>query len=193
MGLTFFITNIFLGVGLAMDAFSVSVANGLNEPQMRRRKIGLIALVFGGFQGAMPMIGWVCVHYFVKYFNQFEKYVPYIAFILLLYIGGKMIWESVRGKAAEDENSEKLGWGDLIVQGIATSIDALSVGFTIEQYSAGAAFVASAIIAAVTLVICVGGVYIGREFGNKFSKHAQILGGLILIGIGIEILVSNLI
>jgi putative Mn2+ efflux pump MntP len=193
MGLTFFITNIFLGVGLAMDAFSVSVANGLNEPQMRRRKIGLIALVFGGFQGAMPMIGWVCVHYFVKYFNQFEKYVPYIAFILLLYIGGKMIWESVRGKAADDENSEKLGWGDLIVQGIATSIDALSVGFTIEQYSAGAAFVASAIIAAVTLVICVGGVYIGREFGNKFSKHAQILGGLILIGIGIEILVSNLI
>ena len=193
MGLAFFLNSIFLGVGLAMDAFSVSVANGLNEPKMRRRKIGLIALVFGGFQGAMPMIGWVCVHYFVKYFNQFEKYVPYIAFILLLYIGGKMIWESVRGKAAEDENSEKLGWGDLIVQGIATSIDALSVGFTIEQYSAGAAFVASAIIAAVTLVICVGGVYIGREFGNKFSKHAQILGGLILIGIGIEILVSNLI
>ena len=193
MGLAFFLNSIFLGVGLAMDAFSVSVANGLNEPKMRRRKIGLIALVFGGFQGAMPMIGWVCVHYFVKYFNQFEKYVPYIAFILLLYIGGKMIWDSVRGKAAEDENSEKLGWGDLIVQGIATSIDALSVGFTIEQYSAGAAFVASAIIAAVTLVICVGGVYIGREFGNKFSKHAQILGGLILIGIGIEILVSNLI
>lgn len=194
MGLTFFLNSIFLGVGLAMDAFSVSVANGLNEPKMRKRKIGLIALVFGGFQGAMPMLGWVCVHYFIKYFNQFEKFVPYIGFALLLYIGGKMIWESVRSKGEEDDKkSEKLGWGDLIVQGVATSIDALSVGFTIEQYSAGAAFVASVIIAAVTLVICVGGVYIGREFGNKFSKRAQILGGLILIGIGIEILLSHLI
>lgn len=193
MGLSFFLNSIFLGVGLAMDAFSVSVANGLNEPQMRRRKILLIALIFGGFQGAMPMLGWVCVHNFVKYFNQFEKYVPFVAFALLLYIGGKMIWESVRSRGGEEEKSEKLGWGDLIVQGVATSIDALSVGFTIEQYSAGAAAVASVIIAAVTLVICVGGVYIGREFGNKFSKHAQILGGLILIGIGLEILISHLI
>ncbi len=192
MNIGFILNSIFLGVGLAMDAFSVSVANGLNDPKMRRRRIAVIALVFAGFQAAMPMLGWVCVHNFVKYFNQFERFVPYIAFLLLLYIGGKMIVESIRGKDEEDgQNAEKLGWGDLIVQGVATSIDALSVGFTIEQYSAGMALVASAIIGAVTLVICVGGVYIGREFGNKFSKHAQILGGLILIGIGLEILISH--
>lgn len=194
MGLGFFVNSIFLGVGLAMDAFSVSVANGLNEPQMRRRKVVLISAVFAAFQFLMPLIGWVCVHSFVSYFTQFEGLVPYIGFALLLYIGGKMVWQSVRERALPaEERAEHLGWGDLALQGIATSIDALSVGFTIEQYSAGMAFAASAIIGAVTLVICVGGVYIGRVFGSRLSRYAQILGGLILIGIGLEILISHLI
>ena len=189
----FFFNSVLLGVGLAMDAFSVSMANGLNEPKMKSCRISLIAGCYGFFQFAMPMIGWICVHTIVVYFQKFEKFIPWIALILLLYIGGKMLIEGIKGDDDENSDTEKrLGFGTLIVQGIATSIDALSVGFTIADYGVLMAVAASVIIAVVTFGICIGGLIIGKTVGNKISNKATILGGVILIGIGIEIWVRGI-
>ena len=141
----------------------------------------------------MPMIGWICVHTIVVYFQKFEKFIPWIALILLLYIGGKMLIEGIKGDDDENSDTEKrLGFGTLIVQGIATSIDALSVGFTIADYGALMAVAASVIIAVVTFGICIGGLIIGKTVGNIISNKATILGGVILIGIGIEIWVRGI-
>lgn len=187
----FFVNSIFLGIGLAMDAFSVSMANGLNEPKMKVGRMSLIAGCYGFFQFAMPMIGWICVHTIVVYFQKFEKFIPWIALILLLYIGGKMLIEGIKGEDEEDDSDKRLSFGTLIIQGIATSIDALSVGFTIADYGVLMAFVASVIIAVVTFFICIGGLKIGKTVGTKLSNKAAILGGVILIGIGIEIFVKG--
>ena len=136
------------------------------------------------------MIGWVCVHTVVQYFRSFEKWIPWIALILLLYIGGSMIFESVRGEE-ETEGVKRLGFGTLILQGIATSIDALSVGFTISDYGLVKAFVCGILIAVVTFGICIAGLTIGKKFGTKLAGKAGILGGMILIGIGLEIFVKG--
>lgn len=188
----FFLNSILLGIGLAMDAFSVSLTNGLNEPKMKLPRMSFVAGVYAFFQFAMPMIGWICVHTVVNLFSSLQKFIPWIALILLLYIGGKMLFESIFHK---DENSseetKKLTFGILIIQGIATSIDALSVGFTIENYGAIMALVASIIIAVVTFGICIVGLTIGKKVGTKLSNKAGILGGIILIGIGIEIFVKG--
>lgn len=183
----FFINSVLLGVGLAMDAFSVSMANGLKEPQMKAGRMSLIAGVYAFFQFAMPMIGWICVHTVVVYFQAFEKFIPWIALVLLLFIGGKMLIESIKGGDEEDDSPKQLSFGVLIVQGIATAIDALSVGFTIAEYDWVMAVVASLIIAIVTFVICIGGLVIGKKVGTKLNNKAAILGGVILILIGIEI------
>ncbi|MCD8049413.1 MAG: manganese efflux pump MntP family protein [Clostridia bacterium] len=188
--LAFILKNILLGVGLAMDAFSVSLANGLNEPCMRKRKMCLIAGTFAFFQAFMPMAGWVCVHTIVQYFTAFSKFIPYIAFVLLAYIGGKMLLDAFHGD--DDKIKPGVGFAALFVQGIATSIDALSVGFTIAEYNWLSALVASLIIAAVTFVVCTIGLVIGKKFGTSLSGKAQILGGVILILIGIEILVKGI-
>lgn len=188
----FFFNSILLGVGLAMDAFSVSLANGLHEPQMGARKMCGIAGVFGFFQAAMPMIGWICVHTIVQYFQVFEKFIPWIALFLLCYIGGSMLVESFNHKDDEEESVRKMGVITLLVQGIATSIDALSVGFTIVDYNWGMAFVCSILIAVVTFIICMIGIDIGKKFGTKFSNKAEILGGVILIVIGIEIFIKGI-
>jgi len=134
MNLTFnfFFTSIMLGVGLAMDAFSVSLANGLNEPNMRRSKIAGVAGVFAAFQAIMPLTGWICVHTIVQYFGMFEKFIPWIALSLLGFIGGKMLYDGVKG-GDEEEEKPGVGFAALMVQGVATSIDALSVGFTIAE------------------------------------------------------------
>ncbi|MBO7583129.1 MAG: manganese efflux pump [Treponema sp.] len=192
----FFINSILLGVGLAMDAFSVSLANGLEEPNMKKRRMCFMAGIYAFFQFAMPMIGWLCVHTIVGYFEKFELFVPWIALILLLYIGGKMIWEALREskEAGEDAVEERvvLTFATLILQGLATSIDALSVGFTIADYGLLMAFVASMIIATVTFIICMIGLLIGKKAGQHLSSKATILGGIILILIGIEIFVKGL-
>ena len=189
---TFFFNSLLLGVGLAMDAFSVSLANGLHEPQMRRRRMCGMAAVFAVFQALMPLIGWLCVHTIVQYFRSFEKLIPWIALVLLCFIGGKMLLEGLRGEEAEAEVGG-VGVAALLLQGVATSIDALSVGFTIAEYDLKMALVCAAIIAAVTFVICLGGIAIGKKFGTKLAGKAGIFGGVILIGIGIEIFVSGLI
>ncbi len=191
LGLSFFVNSFFLGVGLAMDAFSVSLANGLNEPFMKRKKMTLVAGTFAFFQAAMPLLGWFCVHSLLCYFKVFEKFVPWIALCLLCFIGGKMLIDGIWNKDC-DECIVKLTPLSLLVQGIATSIDALSVGFTIAEYSFWGAFTSALIIAAVTFVICYAGLMIGKKFGTKLSNKAQLLGGAILIFIGIEIFVTNL-
>lgn len=189
---TFFINSILLGVGLAMDAFSVSLANGLNEPKMKFGRMSLIAGTYAFFQFLMPVIGWVCVHTVVVYFNKFQKFIPWIALILLLYIGGKMLIEGIKGGDESETKETHLAFSTLIVQGIATSIDALSVGFTISEYSVVEALIASVIIAVTTYGICMAGLLIGKKVGTKLSNKAAILGGVILIGIGIEIFVKGI-
>ena len=179
--------SIALGVALAMDAFSVSMANGLNDPGMEKKKMCVIAGTFAGFQFAMPMIGWFCVTTIKEIFAMFEKFIPWIALLLLLFIGGKMLLDGIRGGDDGEESSGELGVKLLIVQGIATSIDALSTGFTTSAYSAFQAFISALIIAVVTFVICIAGVKIGKKFGVKLAGKAQILGGVILILIGLKI------
>lgn len=190
MGFSFFFKSILLGVGLAMDAFSVSCANGLREPHMRAGRMCQVAGVYAGFQFAMPMIGWFCVHQLVSYFRAFQRLIPWIALILLCYIGGKMLLEAKSAEAEKRE--EEISSGMLLVQGIATSIDALSTGFTISDYGAAAAFFCCLIIAAVTQVICMAGLQLGKRVGMRLASKASVLGGVILIAIGIEIFVTGI-
>ena len=159
----FFVFNsILLGVGLAMDAFSVSMANGLHDPQMSRRRGVQIAGTFAIFQAVMPMTGWVCVHTIVELFSSFEMFIPWIALILLGYIGGKMLIEGIKGEEAEE--AAELSAGALFMQGVAI----------------------------VTFFICEAGLAIGKKFGTKLSGKASVLGGVILIGIGLEIFISGM-
>ena len=189
--LLFFFNSVLLGIGLAMDAFSVSLANGLNEPEMKRKRMCGIAGVFAGFQALMPMIGWICVHTIMRVFESFEKLVPWIALILLCYIGGKMLLEGIRHKDEKKDICE-VTLSALLVQGVATSIDALSVGFTIANYNCGMALNCAFIIAIITFIICMAGLAIGKKLGTELSNKAAILGGVILIIIGLEIFISNI-
>lgn len=188
--LFFFLNSVLLGVGLAMDAFSVSLANGLHEPDMDRRRMCTIAGVFAVFQAAMPMFGWICVHTLLQYFTVFSKFIPWIALLLLVFIGGKMVVDGMKKESMETE-TPKVGMAALLLQGVATSIDALSVGFTIAEYGFVMALVCALIIAGVTFVICVAGLHIGKKFGTKFSNKAATFGGTILIIIGIEIFATG--
>ncbi len=176
-----------------MDAFSVSLANGLNEPNMKKSKTLGIAGVFALFQAIMPMIGWVCVHTIVQYFHSFEAFIPWIALLLLGFIGGKMLYEGLQKRSAEEETPQKqVGFVALLVQGVATSIDALSVGFTIAEYDIVAALVAVLLIAAVTFGICLVGLFLGKKFGTKLADKASVFGGAILIFIGVEIFLTGI-
>ena len=190
LGFVFFFESILLGVGLAMDAFSVSLANGLNEPHMQTGKVCGIAGMFAFFQALMPMIGWICIHTVVQYFQSFEKLIPWIALALLGFIGGKMLYEGI-AKKDEDEVPPRVALWGLVVQGVATSIDALSVGFTISDYNLTSALFAALIIALVTFIICLCGVLIGRRVGTKLAGKAGIFGGVILIAIGLEIFITS--
>lgn len=188
----FILQSLLLGVGLAMDAFSVSLANGLNEPNMSSGRTCGIAGVFAFFQALMPMLGWVCVTFAVSHFQKIQPFIPWAALILLLFIGGKMLYEGIKNRENMEEKPA-VGFGALLVQGVATSIDALSVGFTIAEYDLIHALVCALIIAAVTFVICMIGLFLGKKVGTRLAWKASVLGGVILIGIGIEIFVSGLI
>ena len=193
MNLAFFVENFLLGVGLAMDAFSVSLVNGMSEPYMKKKKVITIALTFALFQAAMPLTGWLCVHTIVDKFEAFRPFIPWIAFLLLLYIGGGMLKDGIKGEESSGECKQKIGFTALVIQGIATSIDALSVGFTLATYNAFLALTAAFVIATVTFVICFAGVVIGKRFGTYLSNKSLILGGSILLFIGVEILIKGII
>lgn len=186
----FFFNSVLLGVGLAMDAFSVSLANGLNEPKMKSHRQCFIAGTFAFFQFIMPIVGYFCVHTVSNLFSAFQKFIPWIAFVLLGFIGIKMLFEGIKSKNEEAPRSA-VSFGALMLQGVATSIDALSVGFTISYYTPLGAFLSCLIIAAVTFIICISGLTLGRKFGTKLSSKASVLGGVILIFIGLEILITS--
>ena len=183
----FVLNSILFGVGLAMDAFSVSLANGLHEPDISVSRSLVIAGTFAVFQTLMPLLGWFCVHSIAEAFQTLQRFIPWIALALLVYIGVKMILEGLHGK----EEGDSLKGGALFVQGIATSIDALSVGFTIAEYNLFFALTESLIIGIVTFGICLAGVRLGGKIGTKLSGKAPILGGIILILIGLEIFVTG--
>ena len=193
------INSLLLGAALAMDAFSVSVANGIIETDMKKGRMLKIAGVYAAFQMMMPLIGWFLVKTVAEMFTAFHAFIPWIALILLLFIGGKMILEGIhekkqakKEKDGQQEKAAKLTFSALIVQGIATSIDALSVGFTIADYSVIEALLSALIIGVVTLAICFVGLAFGKRIGNKFSSTATIIGGAILIFIGIEVFVRGI-
>ena len=186
----FFLHAVLFGIGLAMDAFSVSLANGLNEPGMKKSRMCAIAGTFCGFQIVMPLIGWICVHTVAGIFDSFRKFIPWIALILLLFIGGKMLLDGIRN--INEEEKSTVGFWGLMLQGVATSIDALSVGFTIADYTPAAAVTEAVIIGIVTFAICIAGLLIGRKFGTKLAGKATVLGGIILIAIGLEIFIKGI-
>lgn len=190
LGFSFFFNSILLGIGLAMDAFSVSLANGLNEPKMKKAKMLGVAGIFSFFQFAMPMIGWVCVSTVAQHFKAFEKFIPWIALILLGYIGGSMLVEGIKNKDSGEEKPA-VGLSALLVQGVATSIDALSVGFTIADHNLAQALLACLLIGIVTFFICFAGIAIGKKAGTKLAGKAGIFGGAILIFIGLEIFITS--
>ena len=183
----FILNSILFGIGLAMDAFSVSLANGLNEPEMPVSRGLVIAGTFTVFQTVMPLLGWFCVHSIAEAFQAFQRFIPWIALALLLYIGVKMILEWLHGQ----KESGPLKGGALFVQGIATSIDALSVGFTIAEYTLVFALAEALIIGIVTFGICFAGVRLGGKICTKLSGKAPVLGGIILILIGLDIFITG--
>ena len=185
-------SSILLGVGLAMDAFSVSLANGLTEPKMKLKKAFLISGLFAFFQALMPLIGWVAISGFLELFNKFKPFIPWISFILLCFIGGKMLFDSFKKDSDENETIKKLTFGALFIQAIATSIDALSVGFTIAEHTIWEALLSCAIIGILTFAICLCGILIGRKMGTKLANKAGFIGGTILIIIGLEIFITNI-
>ena len=190
--LLFLFNSIMMGVGLAMDAFCVSAANGLRCPRMTGKQVLCISSVFAFFQFIMPLIGYICVHTILEYFTAFGRFIPWIALILLFYIGGKLLMEGIHSADNDENNTSGFPTvSELIIQGIATSIDALSVGFTIAGLTIASALLEAGIIAVVTLAICVVGVHLGKAFGTGLKKHANILGGCILIFIGLEIFISS--
>lgn len=187
----FLVNSIMLGVGLAMDAFSVSLANGFAESGMNKKRMTFIAGIYAGFQFLMPAIGWGLVHEALSFFKAFEPFIPWIALVLLCFIGGKMLIEGIKDKKSGEEEDcscfDRISTKLLLAQGVATSIDALSVGFTIAEYTMIMALTSSLIIGAVTFVICFTGLKLGTRFGTKLAGNAKILGGIILIAIGFEI------
>lgn len=171
-----------IAVGLSMDAFAVAVTNGLSYKKVNAPGI---ALAFGLFQGIMPMTGYFLGASFSKYI---EKYDHWIAFTFLVFIGGKMIYETFEKK---NELTENISFKLIIFQAVATSIDALAIGISFSVLNVNI-FQSSAIIAATTFFIALIGVFIGKKFGNILNQGANIIGGLILIGIGLKILIEHL-
>lgn len=183
-------TELFLiGVGLSMDAFAVSVCKGLNmHGKLNWRDTGLLALFFGGFQALMPFVGWALGRGFEQYITSIDHW---IAFGLLAFIGGHMLWEVWKGDDEEAEEAGPLRLGELTLLAIATSIDALAVGVTFA-FSGNPILPSIAIIGVTTFVISVGGVFVGNQFGTRYEKNATLAGGVILVLIGLKILLEGL-
>lgn len=185
-------TDIFLiGIGLAMDAFAVSVCKGLCMKTINYRQSVIIALFFGGFQALMPFIGFCLGTFFEKYITAVDHW---IAFLLLLYIGGKMLWDTL---TSDDEEivcpvQNRLDFKELFIMAVATSIDALAVGITFSFYKGTNIFANISIIGITTFAIAFGGVVIGNKFGTRFKKKAEIFGGVILVLIGLKILLEGI-
>lgn len=204
------VQSLLISVSLSMDAFAVSLSNGLTAKKMPVKYMILTALSFGLFQGIMPLIGYLLGSLFEKWI---EVAVPIIGFCILFLLGAKMIFDSVRDivkeKKAKEKETDNLSCPNcldneeekpykfavktLLIQSVATSIDALTVGLVYIGKSAVETYVTFALIAVITFGICVGGVFIGQKFGDKLKSKSGILGGLILIAIGLKLLIEFLI
>ena len=184
------IVELFLiGVGLSMDAFAVSVCKGLNMKTLNRKHALVIGLFFGGFQGLMPLLGWLLGKQFEGYITAFDHW---IAFVLLAFIGGKMVWEALHEDPEETEQGEpKLDLKELLMLAVATSIVALAVGITFAFLQVNI-WGAVSLIAATTFVLSLIGVWVGNRFGSRFQTKAEIAGGVILVLIGLKILLEHL-
>lgn len=184
--------DIFLfGVGLSMDAFAVAICKGLAMRKVNKRQMFVIALFFGGFQALMPLIGWALGTTFAK---KIVAYDHWIAFILLLYVGGKMVVDAIKewkDKDCVEEMDPPLDFKELTLLAIATSIDALACGVTFSFEENFNILRAIAIIGVTTFVISSGGVYVGNIFGDRYKAKAQLLGGIILIFLGVKILLEH--
>ena len=187
---SFFFNCILLGLALAVDAFSVSIANGLSENGRSLRQTLFVSGTFGLFQFVMPLIGWVLVKTFVSFFSLPKFIIPLAAMLILGFLGIKMLVGSRKEKSDE---AVAIGTGAVLFQGVATSLDALSVGLTIADYDAIEAHVCSLVIGAVTFALCIFGVILGNKFKKTLSSFAETLGGIILIVIGIEIFIRGMI
>ncbi|MFV0467232.1 MAG: manganese efflux pump MntP family protein [Lachnospiraceae bacterium] len=184
----FILTQLFfIGFGLSMDAFAVAICKGLSMKKIRITDTLIIAAVFGAFQAVMPWIGWMLGNQFSVYMKSIDHW---IAFFLLLLIGGKMIFEAVRRDPNEACKVVRINVKELFVLGVATSIDALAVGLTFAFLEIPI-LQAMLVIGVTTFVISILGVYIGNHFGNRFEKRAEIAGGGILILIGLKILLEH--
>lgn len=180
-----------MGVGLAMDAFAVSVCKGLAMRKVNIRQCLVIALFFGGFQALMPFLGWLLGSQFADKISAFDHW---IAFVLLAYIGGKMIYEAIKEKnevVAIAQMDPPLDIKELFILAIATSIDALAVGITFSFLNVNIAE-AITIIGVVTFIISAIGVYVGNIFGNNYKSKAEFAGGFILILLGLKILCEHM-
>ncbi|MCI5586616.1 MAG: manganese efflux pump MntP family protein [Lachnospiraceae bacterium] len=183
---------LFLSVGLAMDAFAVSICKGLNMTKINYKNAGIIALFFGVFQAGMPLIGYALGTRFAKYIESFDHWV---AFGLLAFIGGQMIYEAVKGEEDDedsDDDGDSLDIKQLFILAIATSIDALAVGITFALLDGMSIWFSVAMIGVVTFIISFFGVIIGNRFGNKYERKAELAGGVILVLIGLKILLEHM-
>lgn len=187
----FLLNSVAFGCALSLDSFSICVADALVEPAMSRKKKFSIILLHSLMQAAMPMAGYFCVHFIATLLPIFLKITPYISLVLLSYIGGSMIYESTHSKDSDTPNISTLTTPIILMQGVAASIDALSVGFSIANFNATKLFVCVTIIAMTTFIFCIVAFFIGKCIADKYSSRAKILGGVILILIGIEILISS--
>ena len=186
------ITGLLLGIGLAMDAFAVSVSDGLKDGKMSIKKGVFIASIFAIFQAIMPLCGYLLGHAFIKYI---EKVIPYIALVLLGFLGIKMIVEFIKDRKENkvcEISQQPVLYKVIFIQAIATSIDALSTGITFADYTFIEALVCVGIIGVVTLIICAFGVYIGKKSKTVLACYADLVGGIILLTIGIEIFITGL-
>ena len=186
-----FVFLFLIGVSLSMDAFAVAICKGLAMRKVNKKQCFVIALFFGGFQALMPFLGWLLGTRFESYITSIDHW---IAFVLLAFIGGKMVVEAVRDKDDNPEITEMdppLNIKEMFVLAVATSIDALAVGITFAFLEIPIVQ-AIAIIGTTTFIISIAGVYIGNFFGNKYKNKAEIVGGVILILIGLKILLEHL-
>ena len=181
---------VIIAVGLAMDAFAVAVCKGLNMRKLDYKQTALIALFFGGFQAGMPLIGWFIGSRFAHYIESIDHWVT---FILLAIIGGKMVYEAIKGDDECECCNNKLDLKELTALAIATSIDALAVGVAFAlEYERKTVFVAVALIGIITAVLSAVGVFIGHKFGAKYKSKAEITGGLVLVLMGLKFLLEGL-
>lgn len=178
-----------IAVGLSMDAFAVSVCKGLGMHRFNARVAFVLALLFGGFQAFMPLIGWALGSQFLWLIAPVDHW---IAFLLLAFIGGKMLFDAIRGGEEEETGTvDHIAWGEFFMLAIATSIDALAVGISFAALSVD--IVPSVIVIGITtFVLSLVGVGVGMKFGSRYERGAQIVGGVVLVLIGVKVLLEHL-